>query len=77
MIEEVCTDDVLKEQLELDAILTVVDGCHCLQHILGEASSSGRTSEVCSVMQIYTSFDSRPPCKLALAECQNCWMQAL
>ena len=39
-------DDTLKEQLELDAILTVVDGRHCLQHIQGESSSSGRISEV-------------------------------
>ena len=42
----VFADDTLKEQLELDAILTVVDGHHCLQHIQKEADSSDRVSEV-------------------------------
>lgn len=41
------TDDALKDQVNLDAILTVVDAKHCLQHIRQEAKGKA-VNEVCN-----------------------------
>lgn len=65
---ELCSaDETLKEHLELDAILTIVDAKHCLQHITSK-EGSGTVNEVRTQLS---------ELELASTELTNCFFQYL